>query len=162
MAKDIIPIEALTPVSKNDPRVQVSFDGQTLPRTPSTRHVRPRPFARQRVSLDRHGRSWTWCRAGQVEEGDVVADVGRIVETGTQVRYASAADVVPVHREHEDADGRPTPLIDVQFSPEDSRLLLDRFGSDKVAVGTDVVLTGAGGVVLACDEAQLVRAFRRS
>lgn len=86
----------LVPISHAEAARRTLFDGESLPRVPATRRVLPAPFRRERVSLDRHGRQWTTCRADQVKAGDVVPDVGRIESAETVTRYQVVAGVPDV------------------------------------------------------------------
>lgn len=140
-----IPIESLTAVGKNDPRVQMNFDGQTLPRAPSTRRVKPRPFSRQRIDLDRHGRAWTNCRADAIEVGEMVVGVGRVAQRELKTRYEPYYEVCGL-------------VPGVDFPADDPPLKYVR----PVAVGTDVVLTGMGGNVVTYDAETFVQTFRKA
>jgi hypothetical protein len=86
----------MVPITKAEAARRTTFDGEHLPRVPSTRRVLPAPFRRERVSLDRHGRAWTTCRADKVEKGDVVPDVGRVESTEQVLRYETVAGVPDV------------------------------------------------------------------
>lgn len=75
--------EDLRAISPAEAAARSTFNGETLPGHPVPRRVLPAPFQRPRVSLvsvdgPTHGRAWVSCRAEQIEEGDVVVDVGRI------------------------------------------------------------------------------------
>lgn len=131
-----IPIESLTPIAKNDPRAQVKFDGQSMPKAPSMRHVKPKPFQRARFDLDRHNREWQWCRADQVDEGDMVVGVGRVVSARVVIRK--------VHRA----------VLAGGTAPKRVKAY------DMVAVGTDIELEGMGGTVVRVDAGEQVKAFR--
>jgi hypothetical protein len=86
----------MVPITKAEAASRITFDGEHLPRVPSTRRVLPAPFRRERISLDRHGRAWTQCRADEVAAGDVVPDVGKIAETEQVLRYETVAGVPDV------------------------------------------------------------------
>jgi hypothetical protein len=86
----------LVPITKAEAARRVTFDGEHLPRVPSTRRVLPAPFRRERISLDRHGRQWTECPVEKVQPGDVVPDVGRIKSAETVTRYEPTVGVPDV------------------------------------------------------------------
>jgi hypothetical protein len=86
----------LVPITAGEARQRTTFDGEHLPSVPSLRRVIPEPFRRERVSLDRHGRAWQETEAQDVEAGDVVPDVGRIVSTEIHTRYATVAGMPDV------------------------------------------------------------------
>jgi hypothetical protein len=86
----------LVPITKAEAARRTTFDGESLPRVPSTRRVLPAPFRRESIDLTRHGRAWTQCRADEVEAGDVVPDVGRIESTEAVTRYEPVPDVPDV------------------------------------------------------------------
>lgn len=88
--------EDLVPITKAEAAQRTTFDGEHLPRVPSSRRVLPAPFRRQRVSLDRHGRSWQQVRADAVQPGDVVPEVGRIAGIDFDIRYETVAGVPDV------------------------------------------------------------------
>lgn len=134
-----IPIESLTPIAKNDPRAQVHFDGNSMPKAPATRRVKPKPFQRQRFDLDRHNRTWLYCRADQIEEGDMVVGVGRVSEVRVIIRK--------VHR-----DVLAGARLESIVQPIDPY--------DMIAVGTDIELTGAGGNTWLGDAGEQLKAFK--
>lgn len=86
----------LVPISPAEAARRTTFDGQTLPKLPTLKRVIPEPFRRDRVSLDRHGRSWQNCRADQVAVGDMVPEVGRVVDVGTELKYETVAGMTDV------------------------------------------------------------------
>ncbi len=137
---DPIPIESLTPVGRNDPRVQTQFDGQTLPSAPSMRRVKPAPFRRESVNLDRHHRVWMQCRADAIEIGEMVAGLGRVAGREVKVRRAPKWEVFGL-----------IPTVD-EIPPE---------LFEPVAVSTDIELTSVGGAVVTYDAADSVRTFRK-
>lgn len=118
----------------------MQFDGQSLPNAPGMRRVLPKPFQRQRVNLDRHGRAWKQCRADAIEVGEMVVGVGRVVDREIKVRYVPKWEVCGY-----------IPTVD-EIPPDMEEL---------VAVGTDIVLTGMGGAVVTYDAADSVRTFRK-
>jgi hypothetical protein len=97
-ARSSAPVHAedLVPITKAEAARRTTFDGEHLPRVPSTRRVLPAPFRRERVSLDRHGRAWQSCRADAVEPGDVVPEIGRIAGTDFDIKYETVAGVPDV------------------------------------------------------------------
>jgi hypothetical protein len=88
--------EDMVPITRAEAARRATFDGEHLPRVPTSRRVLPAPFQRQRVDLTRHGRAWTQCRADEVAVGDVVPDVGRIALTEPVIRYEMVAGVPDV------------------------------------------------------------------
>jgi hypothetical protein len=89
--------EDLVPITKAEAARRTTFDGEHLPKMPATRRVIPPPFRRERISLDRHGRTWTTCPAEDVKAGDVVVDIGRVDRDAELVtRYETVAGIPDV------------------------------------------------------------------
>jgi hypothetical protein len=91
--------EDLVPITKAEAAARTTFDGEHLPRVPSTRRVIPAPFRRPRFDLDRHGRTWSACRADAVKKGDMVAVDGtsfRVDAVETVIRYETVAGIPDV------------------------------------------------------------------
>jgi len=84
----------LVPISKAEAARRTTFGGEHLPDLPRTRRVLPVPFRRDRIAAGRHGRAWVTCAAGQLEPGDIVPGVGRLVSAVRQTGYAEAPGVV--------------------------------------------------------------------
>ncbi len=135
----------------------------TVPRAPATRRVIPPPFQRESISIRVPGEprpEWRTVRASQVQEGLIVPGVGRVVGTERRTRHSDAADQVPVFREEALMNAQIPALIPVQdYTGEDARRLLDAYGSTRVAVGVDIVLTGPEGASVTVDERAEVQAF---
>ncbi len=110
--------EDLTPISGAEAGRRRTFNGETLPSMPATRRVVPAPFRRPSIHIEHHGRSWQSCRAGDVEPGDAVPDIGLVVAVRTEVTRETVAGVPDV------ATGMKTTLtgaggIERAFSPEE-------------------------------------------
>jgi hypothetical protein len=88
--------ENMVPITAAEAARRTTFDGEHLPRVPSTRRVIPAPFRRESFNLDRHGRSWQPTRADAVVAGDVVPGVGRIEATEIVTRYETVAGIPDV------------------------------------------------------------------
>lgn len=121
---------ALKPISKAEAARRTTFDGQSLPRLPSTRRVIPEPFRRPVISLSlpwEPKKVWSYVRADQVLAGDIVPDIGLVQSVSQTVRREVLA----------------TPVM----------------GWTDVAVGTDVTITGPERYVTV-DATDQVRVFR--
>jgi hypothetical protein len=89
--------EDLRAISPAEAARRSTFNGETLPGHPVPRRVIPAPFQRERISLDRHGRTWTTCRVEKVKQGDMVVDIGRIACDAEEVtRYEQVAGIPDV------------------------------------------------------------------
>jgi len=89
--------------------------------------------------------------------------VGRVMDITRQTRYAPAEAQVPISfREAAEWSGvDPAPLFEKTFGPEDSKLLIEAYGSTRVAVGVDIVLTGPEAqIVIAAEETVQVFGLR--
>lgn len=98
-AAEPVHAEDLVPITKAEAAARTTFDGEHLPKVPSTRRVIPAPFRRLRFDLDRHGRSWASCRADAVAPGDMVAVEGtafRVAAVETVIRYETVAGIPDV------------------------------------------------------------------
>lgn len=121
---------ALKPISKAEAARRTTFDGQSLPRLPSTRRVIPEPFRRPVISLSlpwEPKKVWQYVRADQVLAGDIVPDIGLVQSVSQTVRREVLA----------------TPVM----------------GWTDVAVGVDVTITGPERYVTV-DATDQVRVFR--
>jgi len=156
--------ETLTPITqyRANQIISGSPDGKlqhgVMPRAPQTRRVIPPPFRRESISIRVPGEpqaQWHNVRADQVLVGDIVPDVGKVVEVLTQPRYSSAEEQVPVTVH----GGAPGMLIEKTFDAGEYDLLRKQYGSTQVAVGVDVVLTGPENCQLVVDHAEQVRVF---
>jgi hypothetical protein len=122
--------ESLIPISRAEAASRETFNGSTLPGHPVTRRVIPRPFQRTRVVGGRHGKKWQERTLIGVRPGDIVPDVGRVVDVSEAVRY------------------------------RDRNEFIDGAEPGNIAVGLDIVLTGAGGSELRGPASQSIRVFR--
>lgn len=165
LAKRKAPVHAedLRPITKAQAASMVSgtTDGKlqhgVMPRAPASRRVIPAPFRRPSISMQLPWEPrpvWGYCRADQVQAGDIVPDLGKVVGTDSRIRYADAAEQVPVTVKAAE------PIVVQEWDADTSALLLEAYGSHKVAVGYEILLTGAGGKVLALDAQEEVRVFR--
>lgn len=133
-----------------------------MPNAPATRRVIPDPFRRPSVNLQVPGEprpDWGYCRADRVQEGDIIPDLGRVVAVESRIRYAPAEEQVPVTVYRAGEDG-PDPLIHKTFEGPEYEALAGKYGSTQVAIGYEILLTGAGGKVLALDAGDQARVFR--
>jgi len=124
-----------------------------MPRAPQTRRVIPEPFRRESISIRVPGEpsaEWHNVRADQVLVGDIVPDVGKVVNIVTQPRYADALAKALVTR-----DG----TVIQELSRDEYATYREKFGTTQVAVGVDVVLTGPENCQLVVDHAEQVRVF---
>lgn len=153
-ATEPVHAEDLRPISKAEATARTTFDGEHLPMFPSTRRVIPPPFARPRINGGRHGKTWQSVPADQVARGDMTQLVGLVAAVEIRNRYQTKAEILGVKF----GDG-PYPVIEKWYEPCDFSL---SDLSEKVAVGTDVVLTGAGGVSETVDIRASVRVFRQA
>lgn len=85
--------EDLIPISSAEAQRRTTFDGEHLPNMPTMRRVIPAPFQRPRIAIDHHGRTWQPCKAEDVQVGDTVPDVGRVVDRQLVTRYEPIAGV---------------------------------------------------------------------
>jgi hypothetical protein len=166
------PLDArtLTPITRHRANqiVSGSPDGKlqrgVLPRAPATRRVIPAPFQRERIEIRVPGEprpEWRNVRADQVRPGDIVPGVGMVMDITRRTRHLPAEDQVPISfREAAEWSGvDPAPLFEKTFDAEDSKLLIEAYGSTNVAVGTDVILTGPEGCQAVLDERESVQVF---
>lgn len=93
------PIRAdhMVPISRAEAaaRTKLTPDGP-LPLMPATKRVLPAPFQRPRVvvsSLSGHRKTWQSVRVDEVQEGDIIPDLGRVVDVTSVTRRE---DVGPV------------------------------------------------------------------
>lgn len=130
--------ENLIPISPGHARELRTQKGDVLPKMPATRRVIPAPYRRDRITGGRHGKSWQDLPPEAIRPGDIITDVGLVVLVGSAVRYEAVSDNV--------SEGAETGT----WRPE-----------DKVAIGTSVVVTGAGGKAASYPvEGPDVRVFR--
>jgi hypothetical protein len=129
--------EDLVPVRKDDPRIAgaTAFGTGSLPAVPSRRRVIPAPFARPRIAVDHHGKSWQRVRARDVSIGDLVVDLGQVTAWREEVRRVRRSEIV------QDGARPDDPLV---------------------AVGTDILLENAEGAELRLDEGTELRVFART
>lgn len=142
--------DRLYPITRGEASRRSRFDGETLPST-SVRRVIPAPFQRPRIVAGSHGKSWQVIPADQVAEGDIVPDVGLVVEAYEHVVHKTLAEVLgfaPGPRSPAD----PAPIIEKQIDFGDL--------SELVAVGTVILVRGQGGEVKAFHPDTEVQVFR--
>jgi hypothetical protein len=96
VAAGTVHAEDLVPITAAEAARRTTFDGDSLPKMPSTRRVIPPPFQRPSFNLDRHGRAWSTCRADEVAVDDVVVDFGRVARKETVLRYETIAGIPDV------------------------------------------------------------------
>jgi hypothetical protein len=145
--------ETLVPISKAEATRRTTFDGDSMPRFPATRRVIPAPYRRDRVVGGKHGKTWTTLLAGDVRPGDIVPDIGLVVDRSERTVYAT--------REHvtrgEEAFYRP--LVSLVSGP-DGKLPEGHDPDDLVAIEPAFAITGAGGKVVIFSYRAEVRVFR--
>lgn len=158
-AKRTAPVHAgqLQPISHGEAAARRTQHGETLPNMPATRRVIPEPFRRPRIDISRHGRAWEYVPPELVEPGDTVPGVGQVAETETRTLYKTRAEILGLHDE---------PVIEVPFPGGKVIEVPFPGGSEfdpdtKVAVGTEVVLTGVSGTQCAYRPKDMIQAFRR-
>ncbi len=159
--------ETLRPVSRAQANTLMTGNPEGLlqrgsvPRAPVTRRVIPPPFRRESISIRVPGEpqpQWHNLKASQVREGYIVPGVGRVVSIRTGVRYAEAGEMVPVTLHTGEAAEVKAVLLD-GYTEADYHSLVEEFGSEQVAVGTDIVLTGPEGGSITVDAEAEVQAF---
>lgn len=137
-AENLIPIsrEQGTDLRRIDPAAG------TLPRFPSTRRVIPAPYKRDRAVGGSHGKAWTLVLAGKIVAGDIITDIGLVTAVQERMLYGTVSDFTGQHGDQPaDAAG--------QWA-----------AGDKVATGTEYVVTGAGGRIVAYPASAEVKVFR--
>lgn len=147
--------ESLQPISHAEALRKRTFNGETLPDFPQTRRVIPPPFQRPRINAGRHGKTWQYCSASEVQPGDLVPGVGTVETVDEQVVYATREDILGDLALSTIVDG-----AEVTVTREQAQVMgiLD----EQVAVGTAVVLTGQGGNVKALRPGDQVQVFRKA
>lgn len=163
--------DTLRPISRAQANTLMTGNPQgtlqrgSIPRAPVTRRVIPPPFKRESISIRVPGEpqpQWQNLRAEQVTEGMIVPNVGRVVSIKIGIRYREPEEVVPV-RLHEPLDGQDAipGIITKTFDGGEYELLREHFGRSgaRVAVGTDIMLTGPEGNSITVDAKAEVRAF---
>lgn len=133
--------ENLIPISREQGAEMRMIDPEsgTLPRFPSTRRVLPAPFRRDRISGGSHGKTWHLLTAEQVRRGDIITDLGRVVQVEQKVAHS---DVVEQHNHLSDGTVEGCP------------------GCFPVASGFEYEITGAGGKVVKWLAGREVKVFR--
>jgi hypothetical protein len=53
---------------------------------------KPRPFQRERVAMDRHGRTWQHIPASQIQPEDTIAGLGKVTRIATDASDAVGDD----------------------------------------------------------------------
>jgi hypothetical protein len=127
--------ENLVPISPQQGAEMRRIDPESgsLPRFPASRRVIPAPFRRDVVRGGSHGKAWMLLRGEQIRPGDIITEVGLVVDVQQQLRYETKGDVL------NDGNADPT----------------------QVAVGTEYTATGKGGNVKTYDANAEVKVFRR-
>lgn len=91
-ARSSRPIRAdhMRPITKAEAarRTALTREGE-LPLMPATKRVLPKPFERPRVvvsSFGGHRKTWQSVRVDEVQAGDIIPDLGRVVDIAEQIR----------------------------------------------------------------------------
>jgi hypothetical protein len=82
-------MDQMKPITKAEATRRRTQFGETLPNMPATKRVIPKPFERPRVvvsSFGGHRKTWQSVRVDEVQEGDIIPDLGRVVEITEQIR----------------------------------------------------------------------------
>lgn len=72
--------ETLRPITRGEANRRTTFNGETLPNMPAPRRVIPPPFQRPSVRGGSHGKTWRNVKADQVRTGDIIPDLGRVID----------------------------------------------------------------------------------
>lgn len=125
--------ENLVPISKAEARRRTTFDGESMPKFPATRRVIPAPYRRDRVVGGSHGKSWRTLIAGAIRVGDIITDLGLVVDRREVTAYATrehvAAGMAHSNLMYADVDGIPEGVEE----------------EDLVAIEPGYFIIGAGG-----------------
>jgi hypothetical protein len=163
----------LKPISKAQAAEYTRFDGKSLPRFPKMTRVLPEPFQRTRIE-EHHGKRWCSVLAADIAPGDIVPGAGLVASVQQRVRYVSRAEaecLCPDGR-HGDCRGylvlRPSVsasggLLDRELRPPcpcPAHARQAAGASDRVAAGTEVIITGESGSELRLKAEELAQAFR--
>jgi len=85
--------ETLRPITRGEANLKTTFDGQSLPNMPAPRRVIPPPFQRPSVSGGKHGKSWQNVRADQVRKGDIIPEIGLVLDVSERLVRETIAEV---------------------------------------------------------------------
>lgn len=155
-SKEAVHAEQLVPISKAEAARRRTQTGETLPNMPATRRVIPPPFRRPRIEAGSHGKTWQYVAATGVAAGDIVPDVGLVVDMQEQVVYSTRGEILGAGFEG-----------DLELPTTVSGKVIDAAGlpvlnpDEKVAVGIAYVVIGDGGNVKAFRDTDQVRVFRK-
>ena len=134
----------LTPISKAEAQERRTFRGDSLPSMPATRRVIPKPFARDRIEIEHHGKTWQDVRAETIQPGDMVLSVGRVITVDPVVIYSNKAEMgIPP------SEGLSAEMAELELA-------------NPVAVRVDLVLTNVVGDEFTVDSRAQVRVFRKA
>lgn len=133
--------ENLIPISPSEGAAmrQIDPESGSLPRFPATRRVIPAPFQRDCITGGSHGKAWTLVTADQIRKGDIIPDLGLVVDVQDEVRREKIADLV---------------------APEDLQNVSIGSPEGFAAAGTQHIVTGAGGKVVTFPSHAEVKVFR--
>lgn len=149
--------EDLTPISPAEAAARRTQHGESLPSMPVMRKVIPPPFRRPSVTGGSHGKRWQPVRASQVRKDDIITDLGLVTDVGERTVYRTRREILGLAPDELDS-ASPRPVIARQFSD-----LLELWDLDeKIATGTEIVVTGAGGTVRVFRPDAQVRVFRKA
>jgi hypothetical protein len=83
-------MEGLKPLPPGMPRLPngvIPGGPDALSMTPSMRRAIPAPFSRESISIGKHGKTWAYLSADQVQPGDMVVDFGKVDESFENTVY---------------------------------------------------------------------------
>ncbi len=93
-ASEPVHAEDMVPISRAEAGMRTTMShGDSLLRAPATRRVIPAPYQRDRIAISHHGCAWTSCRADEVDLGNIVPDIGKVVSTEITTRRGTISGV---------------------------------------------------------------------
>jgi hypothetical protein len=137
-------MDQMKAITKGEAARRRTQHGESLPNMPATKRVIPKPFQRDRLvvsSSNGHQKTWQHVRVDEVQVGDIIPDLGRVVEITEQVRREDIGSVKDV------ATGVTTILVGLggkvaAFRELHERIQVFREAPDDQEVSSDAV-TGA-------------------
>lgn len=95
-SRSVVHAEDLRPISRSEAARRTMFDGEHLPKAPATRRVIPAPFRRDRVVGGRHGKEWRERSVREVRRGDIIPDIGLVVDLAERIRHEGEGKLGPI------------------------------------------------------------------
>lgn len=91
--KQAVHAETLRPITRGEANRRTTITGDTLPSMPAPRRVIPAPFQRPRVNGGTHGKTWQNVRADQVRKGDIIPEIGLVLDVHELLVRETVAEV---------------------------------------------------------------------